>query len=615
MKFVLGSNNINLLMPGGQFGTRLTGGKDSASPRYIFTKLNKITKMIFHPHDDAILKTLTDDNQRIEPEWYAPIIPMILVNGCDGIGTGWSSKIPNFNPLDIINNVRNFINGKDTVKMHPWYRGFKGTIKEIDANRYQIFGEIARLGGKSVEITELPIRTWTSPYKESVMEVYRHGSEKTAATITDYKDHSTDTTVRFVVDLSDAGLAEAETVGFHKFFKLTSQLTLSNMILFDEHGVIKKYESASDILKSFCQVRMTIYDKRKAYLLGMLEAEASKLMNQVNFIQEKIRGTIVCENVKLAKIVETLIAKNYDSDPVKKWKNNVESTFPNENEADGTEEPHDPSKPDYDYLLCMRMVDLSEEHKDKLLALRNAKQNELETTRNKSLKQFWLEDLDILEKEYMELDKKEILNNEDEPSKNTVNKVTKQKKGGKLVKVNAETAPNKFAVRIEPKVEEETIRKLMADKEKKIAKKNMEDFCKKKPKSQPDIMDTNENGAVLDTNEDEAILETNEDEPLSLAERLLLKGKVQPQALSDITKKAVNKAKIVPKKSPVQKRKKPEFSSDSDDYDVTATKQRTTNGTESSVGDISGSFKQLVKPVQSTLNGFVTKTDAAKPKT
>ena len=87
----VGSNNINVLEPNGQFGTRLAGGKDAASPRYIFTNISKLTRCIFHPDDDALLNYLHDDGQSIEPEWYLPILPMILVNGSEGIGTGEST--------------------------------------------------------------------------------------------------------------------------------------------------------------------------------------------------------------------------------------------------------------------------------------------------------------------------------------------------------------------------------------------------------------------------------------------------------------------------------------------------------------------------------------------
>jgi DNA topoisomerase II len=108
----VGSNNINLLVPSGQFGTRLSGGKDSASPRYIFTMMSALTRFIFHPADDPLLNYLVDDNQRIEPTWYIPIIPMVLINGAEGIGTGWSTKIPNHSPREVISNIRRMLQGK-----------------------------------------------------------------------------------------------------------------------------------------------------------------------------------------------------------------------------------------------------------------------------------------------------------------------------------------------------------------------------------------------------------------------------------------------------------------------------------------------------------------------
>ena len=109
----VGSNNINILQPIGQFGTRLHGGKDAASPRYIFTKLSPLARLIYPLYDDYSLKFLMDDNQKIEPEWYCPILPMILVNGADGIGTGYSTKIPNFDPRDIVESLKKMMRGED----------------------------------------------------------------------------------------------------------------------------------------------------------------------------------------------------------------------------------------------------------------------------------------------------------------------------------------------------------------------------------------------------------------------------------------------------------------------------------------------------------------------
>ena len=102
----VGSNNINFLTPNGQFGTRYGGGSDCAAARYIFTNLSKVTRHVFNPDDDPVLNFLEDEGQSIEPEHYLPILPVCLINGADGIGTGWSTKIPQYNPREIVKNLR-----------------------------------------------------------------------------------------------------------------------------------------------------------------------------------------------------------------------------------------------------------------------------------------------------------------------------------------------------------------------------------------------------------------------------------------------------------------------------------------------------------------------------
>ncbi|TKR76460.1 hypothetical protein L596_017590 [Steinernema carpocapsae] len=174
----VGSNNINLLLPIGQFGTRLQGGKDSASARYIFTQLNPVTRALFPQPDENVLRFLYEENQRIEPEWYCPIIPTVLVNGAEGIGTGWSTKVPNFNPREIVENMRRLIRGEEPKEMVPWYKNFRGTITQLDDQRYVCSGEVAVINSDTIEITELPIKTWTQNYKESVIEPMMENTDK-----------------------------------------------------------------------------------------------------------------------------------------------------------------------------------------------------------------------------------------------------------------------------------------------------------------------------------------------------------------------------------------------------------------------------------------------------
>jgi DNA topoisomerase-2 len=183
----VGSNNLNLLMPNGQYGTREQGGKDHASPRYIFTEPSSLTRTIFHPADDPLLKYLKDDNDPIEPEWYMPVLPMVLINGSEGIGTGqlsclwsscvflsascilgWSTSIPSYNPVDIVANIRRLMSGEDLVPMLPWWRGFKGTILKMGDQKYDVVGVATKVNDTTIEVTELPIHKWTQGFKKEL---------------------------------------------------------------------------------------------------------------------------------------------------------------------------------------------------------------------------------------------------------------------------------------------------------------------------------------------------------------------------------------------------------------------------------------------------------------
>lgn len=161
----VGSNNLNLLLPNGQYGTRDMGGKDHAAPRYIFTEPSPLARRVFHPADDPLLEYLKDDNDVIEPTHYLPILPMVLVNGADGIGTGWSTSLPCYNPADIVANIRRRMAGEEMVPMLPWWRGFNGTIKKVGEHKYDVMGIVKKLDDTTVEITELPIHKWTQSYK------------------------------------------------------------------------------------------------------------------------------------------------------------------------------------------------------------------------------------------------------------------------------------------------------------------------------------------------------------------------------------------------------------------------------------------------------------------
>uniref|UniRef100_A0A8D0CY38 DNA topoisomerase 2 n=1 Tax=Sander lucioperca TaxID=283035 RepID=A0A8D0CY38_SANLU len=361
----VGSNNVNLLQPLGQFGTRINGGKDAASPRYIFTMLSPLAKLLFPSGDSNLLKFLYDDNQKVEPEWYIPIIPLVLVNGAEGIGTGWACKIPNYDPREIVNNINRMLNHQDPLPMLPSYKNFKGVIHELGQNQYLVSGEVSVIDRNTIEITELPVRTWTQAYKESVLEPMLQGSDKTPALINDYKEYHTDTTVKFVVRMSEEKLAHAESVGLHKVFKLQSSLTCNSMVLFDHMGCMKRYDSVQDILREFFELRLHYYKLRKDWLLGSLGAEAAKLSNQARFVLEKIEGKITIENKSKRELIRMLVQKGYESDPVAAWSKSQEKV-PSVDSGSS-------SGPNFNYILNMPLWCLSKEKVEELLKQRDHK--------------------------------------------------------------------------------------------------------------------------------------------------------------------------------------------------------------------------------------------------
>ncbi|KAI1727367.1 DNA gyrase/topoisomerase IV, subunit A domain-containing protein [Ditylenchus destructor] len=438
----IGSNNINLLLPNGQFGTRLQGGKDSASPRYIFTKLNPVTKTLFPSADENVLRFQYEENQRIEPEWYCPVIPTVLVNGAEGIGTGWSTGIPNFNPRDIVDNIRRLIKGESMKPLYPWYRRFLGTIDKLDDSRYVVSGEIATLSDDTLEITELPIKLWTQTYKETVIEPLMEG------TITDFKEYHTDQTVKFIIKMTPEKLKEAERQGLHNVFKLQNVINTSNMVLFDSNGVLRRFNSPEEICLEFYETRKKIYIERKRWLVGMMRAESERLSEQARFILLKIGDKIQIENKRKSAIIEQLVKHKFAPDPVKKWKD-----LQRQRELELCAEPNALEKKcsDYDYLVGLQIWKLSEEEKDKLLAASQTKKEELATLEKKSWNDLWEEDLVQFLTALATQEKKE-----DDDIKGVIKNAEKKLQGGKttgkkkILDGIADVKPNPNAIRVPP---------------------------------------------------------------------------------------------------------------------------------------------------------------------
>lgn len=272
----VGSNNIPWFVPQGQFGTRLQGGSDAASPRYIHTHLQPYIKNLVPEDDFAILTYRDDDGLPVEPEWYAPILPMLLINGCRGIGTGYSTFVPQYNPTDLKRMILQWLKdgtGLDTPLV-PWSKGFNGHIRAEDTKTFTIEGSYS-VEKDTIVITELPVGTWTSDVRETLDKMISEG------TIKDYSDTSTDTTVHMRI--------KGDLKALDKILK--DKWKLTNMHAFNSKGVIQKYESPNEILKEYVTVRLDMYVKRREHMLAALKDKLPYHENVVRFIQQQCEDT------------------------------------------------------------------------------------------------------------------------------------------------------------------------------------------------------------------------------------------------------------------------------------------------------------------------------------
>ena len=374
----VGSNNINLLDPVGQFGTRVGGGKDAGQPRYIQTKLMKVSNIIFNKKDNTLYKfNKDDDGKNVEPEYYAPIIPMLLVNGTKGIGTGWSTDIPCFNPKEIIESIRLKLKTGELKNIHPFYRGFVGTIKMKSENIYECKG-VYEIKDSKVIVSELPVGVWSDSYKTYLEKITidPKNNNKTQI-IRYYKSYCTDTEARFELCINDDTIWELNKINpktgmtnLEKVLKLVTTINMNNMIAFNSENRIVKYKNINQILDEFVDVRIGFYTRRKTYMLEKLQAEITLLELKVRFINEYMEDIIIIHK-KDRSVIEGKLE---------------ERGFPR----------YDTS---YDYLLKMPIDSLSKNKMDELNGILEAKRAEYDIIDSKTNKDLWLDDLKELEKE------------------------------------------------------------------------------------------------------------------------------------------------------------------------------------------------------------------------
>jgi len=322
------------------------------------------------------LKYLNDDGLDVEPEHYIPIIPMILVNGALGIGTGFSTNIPCYNPKDIIGLIKRLMDGDDisNVEMIPWYNGFNGTIEKIK-DKYFSRGRFAKASATKIEVTELPVGTWTNDYKILLDTMW----EKFPNEIKGFQNNSSKINIKFMIDFASSEVVDKylkmENNGLTKFendFKLATSkpLGITNMYAFNSKGTIQKYNSPIAILEQFYQVRLNYYQKRKDYLTAKLKYDLDILRNKIRFIK-----AVVTEEIVVYKLKKADLEKRLEEDEYMKHENT------------------------FDYITRIPVYNLTIDKVDELEADVKKSEDKYNNLMVKDVLDIWREELDILSKE------------------------------------------------------------------------------------------------------------------------------------------------------------------------------------------------------------------------
>jgi len=365
----VGANNVNYFMPKGNFGSRLQGGKDHASERYIKTNLNPIVLDIFNPDDELVLNFENDEGSKIEPQYYMPVIPMILVNGTNGIGTAFSSTVCSHRLDDVCQAVLNKMQGKPVHKLRPYFRGFQGRIVDLGNGKYETIGLYKIVAEtNTIHITELPVGGWTDKYTKFIEDKIMKQTKKKY--ITSYENYCTKNTIHYILKLSSDGVRKYSKRDYDFIIKdlgLKKSFSTNNMHLYDANGIIHKFANTEEILDYFVQHRKTYYIKRKEALIIRFAKEVEKLREKVRFIKYYNAKKIIVRKKTRQELEQQLI--------------NHEFKLFDES---------------YEYLTNMSIISLTNERAKQLEEKCHQMEHELELLKEKTIETMWTNDMNGL---------------------------------------------------------------------------------------------------------------------------------------------------------------------------------------------------------------------------
>lgn len=299
-----GSNNLNYFVPLGQFGNRLS--PTASAGRYIYTKPSPVLRKMFMPDDDLILEHLDEDGDIIEPKFYLPILPNILINGSEGMGTGFATKILTYNPNDLKEAVLAILTKQNVKRLIPWFKGFTGKVEALSEKQYQIFGSFKREGATTIHVTELPVGVYLDQYKEHLNKLIESGFIK------DYDSHSTDTKFHFKLTCPKSALQESDDSLMSKL-KLVSKVSenLTVWITDNDTNKIKAFKDANELLEYFVSVRLPYYEKRRLALITQLNHDLEILEEKSKFIEYYLENSIAISKMKKTELYKTLESNGF----------------------------------------------------------------------------------------------------------------------------------------------------------------------------------------------------------------------------------------------------------------------------------------------------------------
>lgn len=301
-----GSNNLNFFSPNGSFGGRLNN--EAAAARYIYTEFTPHFRKLYKKEDDSILPRQYDEGDEIEPQLFYPILPTILINGAEGMGTGYACKILKYNPSDIRDYVLARLNGKKPKDLVPWLRGFIGNIyrnADNDANPNQVIfeGKLEIKNTTTILISEIPPNVELADYKKHLLKL------KETDFIQDWEDASVEDTFSFEVKVPRTTSAIPIEDLMIKF-KLISRDS-ENVTVWDENNKIVEYKNVHELADAFVNMRTGIFEVRRLALIAEYTEDVRYMSEKLKFILYYLKHTKDFRDKKKAEIIEMMESNGF----------------------------------------------------------------------------------------------------------------------------------------------------------------------------------------------------------------------------------------------------------------------------------------------------------------